>query len=68
MSTQTDKERMAWIDEQSHEVLLSRWRFAPIGDLFFQGEVGEHYTRVMMEKRQSSGDNGVSASKAVGWG
>lgn len=56
-----------WIDNASYEALLSRWRFSPVGDPFFIGEVGEYYKKVMDRKRQETGDNGVSASKSVGW-
>ena len=57
-----------WIDEASYESLLHRWRFAPSGDPYFQGEVGEHYTEKMKEKRAAVSDaDAVMASKRMGW-
>ena len=44
-----------WIDNATYEQLLSRWRFAPIGDLMFQGEVGDYYAEVMERKREEVG-------------
>jgi len=57
-----------WIDDASYEDLLRKWRFAPSGDLFFQGDTGEYYSKVMKEK-QSKLEPGEasSASKNIGW-
>ena len=64
----TENERMkVWIDEASYEDLLRKWRFASVGSLWFQGEMGDYYAKVMAKKRDETADNGVSASKAVGW-
>ena len=60
----TDKQK-EWIDTASYEQLLSRWRFAPAGDLMFQGDTGDYYKKVMLEKKQSC--DHVQASKTVGW-
>ena len=58
----------AWIDGATYEQLLSRWRFAPAGSPWFQGEVGRYYEKVMAEKRESVGhDAHVAASKNIGW-
>ena len=58
----------AWIDNASYEALLSRWRFAPAGDQFFAGEIGDYYSTVMARKRDEVGQAGhVSASKTIGW-
>lgn len=58
----------AWIDGASYEALLSRWRFAPVGSPWFQGEIGEYYMKKMAEKRATVGDAAhVSASKSIGW-
>jgi len=54
-----------WIDNASYETLLERWRFAPAGDSIFIGEVGEYYSKVMGEKKQTC--DHVQASKNVGW-
>lgn len=57
-----------WVDEASYEQLLSRWRFAPVGDSFFQGDNGKYYVKVMAEKREQVGNSGhVAASKSIGW-
>lgn len=55
-----------WIDNASYEQLLSRWRFASIGDAFFQGETGEYYAKVMGEKKKTA--DHVRVSKNIGWG
>lgn len=61
-------EMKQWIDRASYEQLLSRWRTAPIGSPWFQGEVGAHYEATMKTKRAEVGDAGhVAASKSIGW-
>lgn len=58
----------AWIDAASYESLLSKWRFAAVGDPFFQGEVGQYYSAAMARKRDEVGPGAaVAASKSVGW-
>lgn len=54
-----------WIDNSNYEQLLSKWRFAPIGDPMFQGETGDYYYAVMSEKKLTA--NHVQASKNIGW-
>ena len=57
-----------WIDNATYEQLLSRWRFAPIGDLMFQGEVGDYYAEVMARKGEEVGnEEAVRASENIGW-
>lgn len=57
-----------WIDNASYEELLGKWRFAPAGDPFFVGEMGEYYARKMDEKRAEVGEKEhVRVSKALGW-
>lgn len=57
-----------WIDNASYESLLSRWRSAPVGSPYFQGEVGVYYSEVMAKKREEVGqDEHVRASKSIGW-
>ncbi|UCC41425.1 MAG: hypothetical protein JSV96_08405 [Candidatus Aminicenantes bacterium] len=53
------------IDGMSYEVLLSRWRFAPIGDPWFQGETGDYWSERMHELREK-GANHVAISKKLG--
>jgi DNA helicase IV len=62
------KEEKEWIDNADYEELLSKWRFAPVGDPFFQGETGDYYSKKMAEKRYEIGYEGhVRASKSIGW-
>jgi hypothetical protein len=57
-----------WIDNASYEQLLSKWRNAPSGDPYFQGETGDYYAEVMKRKREEVGNAAhVAASKAIGW-
>ena len=59
-------ENKAYIDSLSYEGLLERWRFAPIGDPWFQGATGTYWDKVMREKRAAGADH-VGASKRIGW-
>jgi hypothetical protein len=63
----TNEERIEWINNASYETLLHKWRFAPSGDPFFQGEVGTYYTKVFFEKRKALGAKASDISKKVGW-
>ena len=69
MSPIMTKEQMkTWIDGASYEQLLARWRNAPIGSTWFQGDIGEHYEHVMRVKRSLIGEAAhVEASKSIGW-
>lgn len=65
----TIEEMKKWIDDATYEHLLSKWRFAPAGDPFFQGDMVDYYTEAMRRKREEIGEGGhVRASKAIGWG
>lgn len=65
----TFKEMKKWIDNASYEELLRQWRFAPSGSIWFKGEIGKHYERVMMKKKAEIGDEQHTAiSKHIGWG
>ena len=59
-------ENKASIDSRSYEELLSHWRFAPAGDLWFQGETGSYWSKRMAELK-NQGANHVGASKHIGW-
>lgn len=63
------EENKAIIDEKSYIDLLSHWRFAPVGDPWFQGETGEYWKKRMKELRSQPGGQEihVKASKALGW-
>ena len=54
------------IDAMSYEGLLGRWRGAPAGDPWFQGETGQYWEKRMdyMKARDPSG--AVRASKSLG--
>ncbi len=61
-------ERKAYIDSLSYSALLSHWRFAPVGDPWFQGETGAYWTTRMGEQRKAISDaEHIGASKALGW-
>ncbi len=55
------------IDDMSYEALLGHWRFAPIGDRWFQGETGEYWCKKIREMRSLPETDHVAASKSVGW-
>lgn len=59
-------ENKARIDVMSYAELLQHWRFAPIGDPWFQGETGDYWADRMAQLRQQGADH-VAASKRVGW-
>jgi len=63
----TEAEMKDWIDGRSYEELLRKWRFAKVGDPFFRGETGKYYSERMAKARSKTSDNGVSASKSIGW-
>ena len=58
-------ENKARIDNMSHYDLLSRWRFAPMGDPWFQGETGKYWGERMAEKRDENPGQAVANSKAL---
>ena len=62
-------ENKAHIDSLSYHRLLSKWRFAPLGSPWFQGETGKYWGERMAElKNMPNGNEAhVSASKAIGW-
>lgn len=62
-------ENKKYIDSLSYEGLLSRWRFAPSGDPWFQDETGKYWGDRMKELRSKPNGNAVhvSASKNIGW-
>ncbi len=62
------EENKKQIDSLSYESLLSRWRFAPSGDKWFQGETGDYWGKRMAELRDADPDAAVAASKNIGWG
>ena len=61
------EERKAHIDGLSYEQLLSKWRFAPMGESWFQGETGKYWGDRLAEKRDADPGGAVAASKLIGW-
>jgi len=62
------EEKKQWIDNAGYEELLRRWRFAPIGDSFLSGEVGEYYMKKLNEKHDEVGNTEhTRVSKSIGW-
>lgn len=59
-------ERKAYINSLSYDALLERWRFAPVGDKWFQDETGNYWAERMKELRIAGADH-VGASKKAGW-
>jgi hypothetical protein len=57
------------IDSYSYQQLLSHWRFAPVGNPWFQGETGDYWGKRMSELRSQPGGDArhVSTSKSIGW-
>ena len=60
-------EAKAHIDSLDYESLLSRWRFAPAGDPWFQDETGDYWGKRMAELRSQDPEGAVRASKDIGW-
>lgn len=57
------------IDEMTYEEMLKRWRFAPMGDPMFQGNIGKYFAKVLAEKRdQMPEKDKIAISKKIGWG
>jgi len=55
------------IDSLSYTSLLRRWRFAPSGDTWFQGETGEYWAARMSKLKEEDPGAAVQASKLIGW-
>ncbi len=55
------------IDSLSHNELLSKWRYAPAGDPWFQGETGKYWGERMAKKRDENPGQAVANSKSIGW-
>lgn len=64
------EENKAHIDNLSYIELLRKWRFAPVGDPWFQGETGKYWGKRMTTLRSVPGGDMMhtKASKAIGWG
>ena len=60
------KENKHYIDSLSYEELLRKWRFAPSGNKWFQGETGEYWGNRMHEMKEKE-SNPALISRKVGW-
>ncbi len=62
-----EQEMKAWIDAAGYEALLQKWRFAPVGSPYFQGDMGDYYAQVMEKKKAATppGEQ-VRISKSIG--
>lgn len=49
----TDREKLDWINQASFEDLLRKWRFAPAGDPFLKGHIGDHFNKIYCQRRNS---------------
>jgi hypothetical protein len=63
----TKEQMKEWIDNASYEELLAKWRFSPVGDPFFQGEVGDYFTKKIITKRATNPEEHTRVSKKLGW-
>ena len=61
------EENKKHIDSLVYEQLLSRWRFAPIGDPWFQGETGDYWGKRMGALKNRENVDHVATSKKLGW-
>ena len=59
-------ENKASIDARSYEGLLWKWRNAPAGDPWFQGETGKYWGERMAKLRSEDEGGAVAASKRIG--
>ena len=64
----TNQEMKDWIDNASYRDLLYKWRFEEAGSPWFQGKIGEYYTKTITERRNKDNTLHVATSKAIGWG
>jgi hypothetical protein len=60
-------ENKTYIDSLNIEKLLSKIRFAPLGDKWFQGETGDYLMKRYAELRDKDPAAHVAASKFLGW-
>lgn len=56
------------IDGMTYKELLSKWRFAPLGDELMLGESGKYFSKVFRVKENAiSHSEHTRISKEMGW-
>ena len=60
---QKEIELKAAIDVMSREEMARLWRFAPVGNPMFQGEIGDYFA----ERFKKLGGMSPAISKRLGW-
>ena len=65
MNMELTEENKKHIDSLSHYDLLEQWRFAPVGDSWFQGETGQYWSKRMSELKDKNPGQAVANSKAL---
>ncbi len=61
------EENKKYIDSLSITGLLSKIRYAPPGDPWFQGETGDYWMKRYAEVRNADPEAHTRASKDIGW-
>lgn len=68
MGDEFTDEMRKWIDVAGYETLLTRLRFAPVGDKLFAGEAGQYYKAALKRRAREIGIVSEAAiSQRVGW-
>jgi hypothetical protein len=68
--THEESERIKGFRKMSYYDMLYKQRYARSEDGYFHmsDQLYKAWIDIMNEKRDETGDNGVSTSKAIGWG
>jgi hypothetical protein len=60
-------ERKAHIDGLPQIELLRKWRYAPAGNSWMEGETGEYWGKRLGELQKKDPQGHTRASKQIGW-
>lgn len=60
-------ENKVHIDSLTYRQLLAKWRFAPIGEPWFEGATGTYWCERMHVLRTADPIVAVETSKEIGW-
>lgn len=56
------------INNMTYKEMLIHWRFDPVGSVYFSGEVGHYFEKVMLNKRDELTREGEARiSREIGW-